>query len=105
MPGTCLPACLPASPPQAMTVVLAYAAYLPTAQCFALLPLVAGFCRTGSSSGAVLDYDMDRQAVTVVTQRSYRCVHWGQLVGRWACCWVATLGCRVAGLPGMPACS
>lgn len=58
---------------QAMSVVLAHAAYLPTAQCFALLPLVGGFSRTGSTSGAVLDYDLERQAVTVVAQRPYRC--------------------------------
>ena len=62
---------------QAMSVVLAHAAYLPTAQCFALLPLVGGFCRTGSTSGAVMDYDLDRQAVTVVAQRPYRCARVG----------------------------
>ncbi|PSC76514.1 U3 small nucleolar ribonucleo MPP10 [Micractinium conductrix] len=56
---------------EAMSVVLAKAAYLPTAQCFALLPLAGGFARTGSASGAVLDYDMDRQAVTLVVQRPY----------------------------------
>jgi len=55
-----------------MSVVLAYAAYLPTAQCFALLPLVGGFFRTGSGSGAVLDYDLEREAVTAVVQRNYR---------------------------------
>jgi hypothetical protein len=78
-----------------MSVVLAYAAYLPTAQCFALLPLVAGFCRTGSSSGAVLDYDMDRQAVTVVTQRSYRWERGVSWVGWAGLSWVAgmLLGC------------
>lgn len=57
---------------QAMSVVLAHAAYLPKAQCFALLPLVGGLCRTGSSSGALLDYDLEREAVTVVAQRTYR---------------------------------
>ena len=62
---------------QAMSVVLAHAAYLPTAQCFALLPLVGGFFRTGSTSGAVMDYDLDRQAVTVVAQRPYRCTRVG----------------------------
>lgn len=54
-------------------MVLAHAAYLPSAQCFALLPLVGGFRRTGSASGAVLDYDLERQAVTLVAQRPYRC--------------------------------
>lgn len=66
----CLPICL--DPMQAMSVVLAHAAYLPKAQCFALLPLVGGLCRTGSSSGALLDYDLEREAVTVVAQRTYR---------------------------------
>ncbi|PRW58899.1 rubisco small subunit N-methyltransferase [Chlorella sorokiniana] len=56
---------------EAMSVVLAYAAYLPSAQCFALLPLVGGFRRTGSAAGAVLDYDLERQAVTLVAQRPY----------------------------------
>lgn len=55
-----------------MSVVLAHAAYLPSAQCFAMLPLVGAFRRTGSGAGAVLDYDLARQAVTVVAQRSYR---------------------------------
>ncbi len=58
---------------QAMSVVLVHATYLPAAQCFALLPLVGGFCRTGSDSGASLDYDLERQAVTVVARRPYRC--------------------------------
>ena len=57
---------------EAMSVVLAHAAYLPSAQCFALLPLVGGFARTGSAAGAQLDYDMERQAVTLVAQRGYR---------------------------------
>lgn len=55
-----------------MSVVLAAAAYLPSAQCFALLPLVGAAGRTGSSSGATLDYDLDKQAVTIVANRSYR---------------------------------
>ncbi|KAL4859859.1 Nucleolar GTP-binding protein 1 [Chlorella vulgaris] len=55
---------------EAMSVVLMHAAYLPSAQCFAMLPLVGGFCRTGSSSGALLDYDLERGAVTVVAQRT-----------------------------------
>jgi histone-lysine N-methyltransferase SETD3 len=59
-------------PVQAMSVVLAHAAYLPSAQCFALLPLVGAFHRTGSSAGAVLDYDLEAEAVTLVAQRTYR---------------------------------
>ena len=57
----------------AMTVVLAHAAYLPSAQCFALLPLVGGLRRTGSAAGAALDYDEERQAVVLVAQLPYRC--------------------------------
>jgi histone-lysine N-methyltransferase SETD3 len=55
----------------AMSVVLAHAAYLPSAQCFALLPLVGGVPRTGSAGGATLDYDAARQAVTLVAARPY----------------------------------
>ncbi|KAG7675298.1 hypothetical protein Ndes2526B_g08170 [Nannochloris sp. 'desiccata'] len=56
---------------EAMSVILATAAYLPSAQCFALLPLVGSIRRTGSAGGAVLDYDFDRQSVTLVTSRPY----------------------------------
>jgi histone-lysine N-methyltransferase SETD3 len=56
---------------EAMSVILSAAAYLPSAQCFALLPLVGSIRRTGSAGGAVLDYDFDRQSVTLVTSRPY----------------------------------
>ena len=56
---------------EAMSVILSAAAYLPTAQCFALLPLVGSLRRTGSAGGSVLDYDLDRQAVTLVASRPY----------------------------------
>ncbi len=77
---------------QAMTVVLAHAAYLPSAQCFALLPLVGGFRRTGSASGAVLDYDLERQAVTLVAQMPYRCGSRGLWSVLWWG-WVRVHGC------------
>ena len=54
-----------------MSVILAHGSYLPTAQCFALLPIVGALRRTGSAGGAVLDYDFDRQAVTLVASRPY----------------------------------
>ena len=54
-----------------MSVVLAQAAYLPAAQCFALLPLVGGIARTGSAAGALLDYDFDRQAAVLISTRPY----------------------------------
>lgn len=84
--ATCLPTCT-----QAMSVVLAHAAYLPAAQCFALLPLAGAFRRTGSGSGAVLDYDVERAAVTVVAQRSYRCAR----ARRWG--WVGERGRHTVG--------
>ena len=56
---------------EAMSVILAHGSYLPTAQCFALLPIVGALRRTGSAGGAVLDYDFDRQAVTLVASRPY----------------------------------
>jgi histone-lysine N-methyltransferase SETD3 len=56
---------------EAMSVILSAAAYLPSAQCFALLPLVGSLRRTGSAGGAVLDYDFDRQSVTLVSSRPY----------------------------------
>lgn len=56
---------------ESMSVILSAAAYLPTAQCFALLPLVGSLRRTGSAGGAVLDYDFDRQSVTLVASRPY----------------------------------
>lgn len=60
---------------QAMAVVLAHAAYLPSAACFALLPLVAHAPRTGDESGALLDYDLQRERVAVTATRPYRCRH------------------------------
>lgn len=74
---------------EGMSLVLAHAAYLPSAQCFALLPLVGGLRRTGSAAGAALDYDTERQAVTLVAQRPYRC-DGGATVDSWA--WPGLLG-------------
>lgn len=42
---------------EAVAVVLAHAIYLPTAQCFALLPLVSLMRRTGAGNGCDVDYD------------------------------------------------
>lgn len=56
----------------AMSIIFARAIYLPTAQCFALLPLLSAAAqRTGSAGGAVVDYDLDREAVTLVAARPY----------------------------------
>lgn len=59
---------------RAMSVVLAHAAYLPSAACFALLPLAAQVLRTGDESGALLDYDLQRERVTICATRPYRWV-------------------------------
>jgi len=56
---------------EAMSVVLSHATFLPSAQCFALLPLIGGMRRTGSASGATLDYDFDTQSVVLVASRPY----------------------------------
>ena len=42
---------------RAACVVLAHAIYLPSAQCFALLPFVSQMQRTGSGDGCDVDYD------------------------------------------------
>lgn len=43
---------------QAFTVVLACSIYLPSAQCFALLPYVSFMQRTGNDNGCTVDYDL-----------------------------------------------
>lgn len=43
---------------QAFAVVLAHAIYLPSAQCFALLPYVSFMQRTGNDNGCTVDYDL-----------------------------------------------
>jgi hypothetical protein len=58
---------------EAMSVVIAYAAYLGNAQCFALLPMATLIRRTGNENGAILDYDLDLGAVTLTATRPYRC--------------------------------
>lgn len=53
-------------------VVLACTAYLPSAECFALVPVAGNMGRTGNDNGCTLDYDADRQAVVLRTTRPYR---------------------------------
>ena len=56
-----------------MSVALAHAAFLPAAACFALLPLVSLGARTGNEeAGAVLDYDLARERVTLTAARDVR---------------------------------
>ena len=49
----------------AMSVVLSHAIFLPSVGCFALLPIVGDLDKTGSESGAVVDYDAESNVVTV----------------------------------------
>jgi histone-lysine N-methyltransferase SETD3 len=53
-------------------VVLASAVYLPSAECFALLPLAGLLGRTGNDNGCNLDYDAAQGAVVVTAGRPYR---------------------------------
>ena len=56
---------------EAFAVILARSVYLPSAQCFALVPDVVDVER--SSKGAcMVDFDLDQGAVTVVAKRSYK---------------------------------
>ena len=56
-----------------MSVVLAAAVYLPAARCFALVPLISSVRRSGRPEAAALDYDADRESVTVTAGAEYRC--------------------------------
>ena len=49
----------------AMSVVLAAAVYLPAAQCFALVPLLSSLRRSGREAAATIDYDSERDSVTI----------------------------------------
>jgi hypothetical protein len=53
--------------------VLAHAIYLPSASCFALMPLASQLGRTGSEAGCSIDYDANKKAVVVTTPRMLRC--------------------------------
>jgi len=56
----------------AFSVVLGHAVYLPSASCFALLPVASLMGRTGNDNGSNLDYDAERGAVVVRAGRPYR---------------------------------
>lgn len=53
-----------------MSVVLSHAVFLPSVGCFALLPIVGDLEKTGSESGAVVDYDAASNMVTVTSSIS-----------------------------------
>ncbi|DBA68672.1 TPA: hypothetical protein ACH3X2_013468 [Trebouxia sp. C0005] len=56
----------------AVAVVIAHAVYLPSVQCFSLLPVASTLQRTGADTGAALDYDIDNGCVTLTAQRTIR---------------------------------
>lgn len=53
-------------------VVLACTTYLPSAECFALVPVACSMGHTGNDNGCTLDYDADSGTVKVITTRPYR---------------------------------
>jgi histone-lysine N-methyltransferase SETD3 len=55
---------------ECMSVVLSHAVYLPSVGCFALLPIIGDLEKTGSESGAVVDYDRESNMVTVTSSIS-----------------------------------
>lgn len=66
-------------------VVLACTTYLPSAECFALVPVACSMGHTGNDNGCTLDYDAESSTVKVITTRPYRCA-WccmGVLVKGW----------------------
>lgn len=56
---------------ESMSVVLSHATFLPKAQCFALVPILGGFPKTGGLRGCIVDYNVDENAVTVVASATY----------------------------------
>ena len=52
---------------KAMSVVLGCAVYLPSAQCFALVPVLGNLPKTGSEGGAMIDYDAESDSVVLTS--------------------------------------
>ena len=52
---------------KSMSVVLSHAVFLPSVGCFALLPIIGDIEKTGSESGALVDYDVDSNMVCVTS--------------------------------------
>lgn len=53
-------------------VVVACSVYLPSAELFALIPVISLISRTGNNNGCDIDYDAEQQAVVVTTKRPFR---------------------------------
>jgi len=56
---------------ESFAVVLARSVYLPSAQCFALVPALSGVGRA-SRGACTVDYDAEKGAVTMVAKRAHR---------------------------------
>eukprot|EP00983_Pelagomonas_calceolata_P110541 1159682-Pelagomonas_calceolata.AAC.4 len=60
---------------RAFSVVMGHAVYLPSAECFALMPIASLLERTGNeSAGCTLDYDADSKSAVLTTPRPLRWV-------------------------------
>mmetsp|Transcript_4662 Transcript_4662/g.11038 ORF Transcript_4662/g.11038 Transcript_4662/m.11038 type:complete len:518 (-) Transcript_4662:222-1775(-) len=58
---------------RAFSVVMGHAVYLPSAECFALMPIASLLERTGNeSAGCTLDYDADSKSAVLTTPRPLR---------------------------------
>ncbi len=57
---------------RAFSVVVGRSCFLPSASCFALLPLAALMGRTGNNNGCDLDYSPEANGVVVRAGRPYR---------------------------------
>ncbi|GLC74385.1 hypothetical protein PLESTF_001507400 [Pleodorina starrii] len=57
---------------RAFSVVVSHSLFLPSANCFALLPLASAMGRTGNGNGCDLDFDPQLNAVVVTAGRPYR---------------------------------
>ena len=57
----------------AVATVVASAVYLPSASCFAIVPLASTLPRTGQETGALLDYDASTGGIVVTSSQSIRC--------------------------------
>ena len=55
---------------KSMSVVLSHAVFLPSVGCFALLPILGDIQKTGSESGAIIDYNVDTNMVYLTSSIS-----------------------------------
>lgn len=55
--------------------VLHNAIFLPTANCFALLPPLIGMGRSGEESSCSVDYEPEEDVVFLTTQKDYKLIY------------------------------